>query len=230
MADNFNPYQPNQDPFAPPAQDPYAPPAQDPYAPPAQDPYAQPAQAPDPYAPPAQDPYAPPTAAQDPYAQPNASYAQPNQGYAQPDPGYAQPTQGYQAYQPTAQPPMGGYTFPQRNIALAIVLSIVTCGIYAIIWFVKMVDELNLASDDREGRSGGTVFLLGLVTCGIYALIWMYKAGDQINNAQARRGMPQTGNGVIYLVLSLFGLGIVSYALIQNELNKIAAFDGAPAA
>lgn len=181
--------------------------------------YEQPAQT---YAAPEQPAYQQPAQTYTP----NQGYAQPNQGYAQPNQGYAQPNQGY-APNPA---PMGPQFIQQRNIAIAIVLSLVTCGIYAIIWFVKMVDELNTVSDNREGKSGGTVFLLSLVTCGIYALIWMYKAGDLINAAQAKRGMPQSGNGVLYLVLSLFGLGIVSYALIQSELNKIAAFDGAPAA
>ena len=31
---------------------------------------------------------------------------------------------------------------------------------------------------------------------------------------------------IIYLVLALFGLGIVSYALMQNALNDIIDYDG----
>ena len=34
----------------------------------------------------------------------------------------------------------------QRNIAVAIILTIVTCGIYGIYWFVKLTDEMNYAS------------------------------------------------------------------------------------
>ena len=34
---------------------------------------------------------------------------------------------------------------------------------------------------------------------------------------------PQSSNsGVLYLILSILGLSIVSYALIQNELNNLA--------
>lgn len=32
----------------------------------------------------------------------------------------------------------------QRNIGLCIVLSIVTCGIYGIYWFIKLTDEVNV--------------------------------------------------------------------------------------
>ena len=34
----------------------------------------------------------------------------------------------------------------QRNIALCIILSIVTCGIYGIIWFIKLTDETNMVT------------------------------------------------------------------------------------
>ncbi len=121
--------------------------------------------------------------------------------------------------------------FGQRNIAVAIILSIVTCGIYGIVWYIKMVNELNEAADNQNGTSGGMVFLLTLVTFGIYGYYWCYKAGQYVNAAESRRGLPtDTNASVIYLVLSIFGLGIVAYALIQNELNKIAEYHGAPKA
>ena len=31
----------------------------------------------------------------------------------------------------------------KRNIALCIIFSLLTCGIYALYWFVKLTDELN---------------------------------------------------------------------------------------
>ena len=71
--------------------------------------------------------------------------------------------------------------------------------------------------------SGGMVFLLSIITCGIYMLYWMYKAGEKVQAAQAKRGLPYDSNsGILYLILSLFGFSIVSYCLIQNELNKMA--------
>lgn len=131
--------------------------------------------------------------------------------------------------QPNGQP--RGISFGQRNIAVAIILSIVTCGIYGIYWIIKLVDETNEAAGEPNATSGGMVFLLSLVTCDIYLLVWLYKAGERLNNAKRSRGLPADSNsGVIYLVLAIFGFGIVSYALIQNELNKIAAYHGAPAA
>ena len=109
-----------------------------------------------------------------------------------------------------------------RNIGVCILLSLVTCGIYGIVWLVQMVDELNAAANDPNATSGITVFLLSLITCGIYQLYWFYKAGQQVNQAKTARGMAVDSNiSILYLVLGIFGLSIVTYALLQNELNQL---------
>ena len=33
----------------------------------------------------------------------------------------------------------------QRNVALCVILTIVTCGIYGIYWFICLVNDLNYA-------------------------------------------------------------------------------------
>lgn len=110
----------------------------------------------------------------------------------------------------------------ERNIAVCIILTIVTCGIYGIYWFICLTDEANNASNST-GTSGGVAFLLSLVTCGIYSLFWMFKQGEKLDSAKSSRGIETSGNSnIIYLVLAIFGLGIVSYALMQNDLNKMA--------
>ena len=113
----------------------------------------------------------------------------------------------------------------ERNIVVCILLTIITCGIYGIIWFINLTDDARYASGDQT-LSGGKAFLFTLVTCGIYELFWAYKMGKAISVARANRGMPTDDNSVLYLVLHLIlrwaGLGIVTYALIQNELNTLA--------
>ena len=59
-----------------------------------------------------------------------------------------------------------------RNTVMNIILTIVTCGIYGIIWFINMVNDVNtVTQDEQSNQSGGTVFLLSLITCGIYGII-----------------------------------------------------------
>lgn len=107
----------------------------------------------------------------------------------------------------------------RRDIAVAIILTIVTCGIYGLYWFVCLNDDLNELTDKND-TSGGMALLLSIVTCGIYLYYWMYKAGEKVDTLKANRGQVSQYSGIVYLVLTLFGFGIVSYALIQDELNK----------
>lgn len=109
-----------------------------------------------------------------------------------------------------------------RDIAIAIILSIVTCGIYAIVWMISLTNDANKVSDRPTDTSGGMVVLLTIITCGIYGIYWNYKMGQKIYEAGQRYNKSISDNSVLYLVLSLFGLQIVNYALMQSDLNKFS--------
>lgn len=139
---------------------------------------------------------------------------------------YQQSPQNQQQFGGYNQQPTGGYKAPikQKSIVTCIILSIVTCGIYGIIWFINIVDDLNTASGDVNGQSGVMVFLLSLVTCNIYGLYWAYKAGEKVSIIRRRNGLSSdSNNGILYLILNLLGFGIVTYALVQTELNNVAS-------
>jgi hypothetical protein len=106
----------------------------------------------------------------------------------------------------------------KRNIAVAIILSLVTCGIYSLYWFVKLTDEMNYASGNSNDTSGLMAFLLTLVTCGIYGYYWAYKMGNKVDKVENASG----SKGVLFLILQFLGLGIVVYALAQDTLNRHA--------
>ena len=109
----------------------------------------------------------------------------------------------------------------EKNIATCIILTIVTFGIYGIIWFVSLQDDINTLSGDFR-TSGGMAFLFTIVTCGIYTFFWMYNQGARIDNIKANRGIPSSNSDVLYLILSVLGLGIVSWCLMQNEINNLS--------
>ena len=158
-------------------------------------------------------------------AAPQQPYAAPQQPYAAPQQPYAAPQQPYAAPYGAPQQPVGLAPITKKSIVTCILLSIVTCGIYGIIWFINMVNDLNTAARTPSANSGGMVFLLSIVTCGIYMFVWFFKAGEQVSAAKRfATGVPGENNGVLYLILCLLGLSIVSYCLIQNELNQIAAY------
>lgn len=109
----------------------------------------------------------------------------------------------------------------ERNIAIAVILSFVTCGIYGLYWLIVMTDESNSVSDEKTA-SGGMTILLTIVTCGIYMIYWNYKMGQKMYTAGKRYNLPIADNSILYLILSLFGLSIVNYCMIQNDLNRFA--------
>ncbi|MCI6553647.1 MAG: DUF4234 domain-containing protein [Lachnospiraceae bacterium] len=109
----------------------------------------------------------------------------------------------------------------QRKVGICVLLSLVTFGIYAIYWFICLTNDTNTVTK-TDGTSGGMALLLTFVTCGIYCFYWMYKQGEKLDQAKAAQGLPSGNSGVLYLVLTFLGLGIVSYALMQDSINKLA--------
>lgn len=108
-----------------------------------------------------------------------------------------------------------------RSIAVSIILSLVTCGFYSWYWLVCLNDDLNKLTK-REDTSGGVVLILTLVTCGIYGWYWLYKSGEKVDYLKQANGETPASSAIVYLLLGIFGLGIISYALIQDEINKNA--------
>lgn len=105
----------------------------------------------------------------------------------------------------------------ERNIAVSIILTIVTCGIYGLYWCACVNDELKHEAKEDGFTSGGMVILLSIVTCGIYTIYWSYKMGEFVDKTKNAK---DSNTAILYLILSLIGMDIVIYALIQNELNK----------
>lgn len=109
----------------------------------------------------------------------------------------------------------------KRNLPLCVIFTIITFGIYGIYWFIVMTDEVNYLAEEDDATSGGMSFLFTLITCGIYSIYWAYKMGEKISKIKQKRdGVMPTNDSIIYLILSIFGLSIINYVLIQNEVNK----------
>lgn len=106
----------------------------------------------------------------------------------------------------------------KRSLGMCLILSIVTCGIYGLVWMVQLANDVNTLSGDNS-TSGGTVLLLSLVTCGIYGWFWLYRCGERIDGV---KGNSQGHLSLLFLVLGLFGLAIVAYAIMQDEINRLA--------
>ena len=108
------------------------------------------------------------------------------------------------------------YQIQPRNIALCIILSIITFGIYGIYWMIKINDEVNTLAGEPYATTGGMVFLFSLITCGIYGLYWQFKMGERCDKIRGVNG----SSTVLYLILGILGFSIISMCLMQDTVNK----------
>lgn len=115
-----------------------------------------------------------------------------------------------------------------RSVAAVVVLSLITCGIYAIYWIVVTTNDIehSLKAPDGHVKSGGMTILLSIVTCGVYLFYWWYKQGQRVAQIQRERGLNVIDNSVAYLILSIFCLTIVSMGLMQSAINQIVGAIG----
>lgn len=103
----------------------------------------------------------------------------------------------------------------KRSVFVMILLSIITCGIYWIVWNCMFQGELK--EKTGEGFSAGMHFLMLVVTLGIYEIYWQYAAGKRLAKLGA------SDRAVLYLVLSFFGIGLLNPFFMQSQANKLAA-------
>lgn len=110
------------------------------------------------------------------------------------------------AYQPPAvQVP--GRLKTDRSIWMYILLGIVTCGIYDLIFLYSMVCDINKVCDG-DGKNTPSLIvaiLISLVTCGIYSFIWYYQMGNRLQENAPRYGLQFSENGTTVLMWQLFG-------------------------
>ena len=127
------------------------------------------------------------------------------------------PQDQYGAYGNEMPPRLNSYGIQHRSIVLAVIFTIITFGIYGIYWMIRINDEVNQLANEPEATSGGLVFLFSLITFGIYSYYWLYKMGERCDAIQ---GNWNGNRSLLYLILGLVGLSIISYALIQDVINK----------
>lgn len=112
----------------------------------------------------------------------------------------------------------------ERNFVVGIILSIITCGIYYIYWFITLTDDVRVVNKNSS-LSGVKSFLFTIITCGIYGYYWAYKMGKAVSEIQTSRGKPSSDNSVLFVVLAIFGLQFVNVCIIQSEINDAAKIE-----
>ena len=102
-----------------------------------------------------------------------------------------------------------------RNIALDVILALVTCGIWNIYLQSRQMRAVNFMIGHQK-YSFIPWALLTLVTCGLWHIYHEYRLSKDIAWAL---NQPQSNDPIVHLLLSIFGLSIVTDALQQAEIN-----------
>ena len=103
-----------------------------------------------------------------------------------------------------------------RNGLMVLLYGLASCGIYQMIWFLAVANEMK-AYLQRDEPNGMKILGLSIVTCGVYALYWqLTTCGQLIQEMQQRAGLPNPTNPGIMLLIPYYNV-----ILMQEELNKV---------
>ncbi len=147
----------------------------------------------------------------------------PQQGQGQPQQqayqgGYA-PAPAQQGGAPAAVG--AGLNMKRRNpVGAWLGQPIITFGIYGLVWFFKVHDELHRFDRriDNAATNALLSMLFGAITLGIWPLIMYVKLGGRIAEAQRAAGLQPSCSGGMGFLLGIFGFGVLYY---QIQLNKV---------
>lgn len=103
-----------------------------------------------------------------------------------------------------------------RGIALDIVLTIITCGLFNLYVQYRQMEAVNGML--REEKYSWIVWLLlSFITCGLYHIYHEYRKSSDIAEVL---GDKNSNEPIINVILTIFGLSIVADAIQQVHINK----------
>jgi hypothetical protein len=107
------------------------------------------------------------------------------------------------------------------DVAVGIVLSVATCGLYNVYWNYRQMRAMN-ALLGRHEYDFVHWLLLSVITCGLYHVYYEYKMGSDLQTWLDQNGVKVSPNlGVVGLALSIVALTVIADAVYQHELNKL---------
>ncbi len=115
----------------------------------------------------------------------------------------------------------------ERSLALVLLLSLATCGIYYLYWMYATAQETDEFLGEPASIPPIVHVLLYIFTGTLWGFAFDILTAQKVARMQQRVGMPSTDNTILYLVFDLlgagpyYGLGIVTTLMEQNSLNEI---------
>ena len=116
-----------------------------------------------------------------------------------------------------------GYIGKHRDPVVVIILSIVTCGIYALFWLYTVMEDVNRTSGQQ--RIDSTMLLILSIICAPVMWFALYKVDQEMMRLAGENGTTYNSNFVLWLLLT-FVCGVGTYVAmyqLTNTYNEIWA-------
>ena len=119
-----------------------------------------------------------------------------------------------------------------RGLIKTILLTLITFGIYPIVFYSGISNDINLIAGRYDGRKTMhyclLFFIVSPITLGIGSLVWMYKVSDRIGNEASRRRLGVSLSGMSYLGWGILGAFILVGPFVYlyklcSAMNALAA-------
>lgn len=111
-----------------------------------------------------------------------------------------------QYYAPVLQLPTG------RSLVKMIFLSLITFGIYGIVIYCRIAEEINIVASRYDGKrtmSYMGMMMLSPITLGIYSIVWVHKLSNRIGAEVRRRGYDYNFSATDYWLWGVIGSIII---------------------
>jgi hypothetical protein len=135
-----------------------------------------------------------------------------------------------QAYTPSTAPV--GQLKANRSLLKLILLSLVTFGIYAIVFYSGISTDINVIASRYDGKRTMhyclLAFLIVPITLGIGAVVWAHKLANRIGSELNRRNVDYSFSATDFWLWGVLGAFIIVGPFIYlhklaSASNKIAA-------
>lgn len=112
-----------------------------------------------------------------------------------------------------------------RGLVKFILLTLITFGIYAIVYFSSISDDINIIASRYDGRKTMhfclVAFLVGPITLGIGDIVWYHKISARIGSELNRRGINYNFGASTFWLWNVLGcLILIGPFVYIHKLSK----------
>jgi hypothetical protein len=102
-----------------------------------------------------------------------------------------------------------------RNIALDIILTLITCFMWNIYVQYKQICAMNDILKEQK-YDFVAWFFFTVITCGLYHIYHEYRVSTDLARVLKK---PQETSGLLAVILTFFGVSLILDAIQQSEIN-----------